>query len=204
MAGKVYFEALDSKGDLSLWVSDGTAAGTSEIGGGGNAGVTGAGATGLTPNNLVGVLGDAMFWSTDSNNTLSLWHTDGTVAGTTEVGVANPGLLGTLVGAAVFGDATVLGSQILYSGFDSTYNSQSLWITNGTSAGTLEIGGSGNQGVSGINATHPIQVQGGIAAAGAKAIFVTQNASGNETLWSSDGTAAGTIEIGGANNPGGA
>jgi hypothetical protein len=45
MSGKVYFEALDSKSDLSLWVSDGTAAGTYEVGGGGNGGVTGAGAT---------------------------------------------------------------------------------------------------------------------------------------------------------------
>jgi hypothetical protein len=80
MSGKIYFEALDSKGDLALWVSNGTAAGTYEVGGGGNAGVTGAGGTGLTPNNLIGFGGNSMFWSTDSNDALSLWSTDGTVS----------------------------------------------------------------------------------------------------------------------------
>jgi hypothetical protein len=202
MSGKVFFEALDSKGDSSLWVSDGTPTGTSEVGGGGNAGVTGVGATGLTPNNLVGFGGNAMFWSTDSNNTLSLWSTDGTVSGTKEVGVANPGLLGNLVGAAVFGDATVIGDEILYSGYDSTSSTQSLWVTNGTSAGTTEVGGTENQGVSGISAMHPIEVQGNMASIGSKAIFVTADSGNNNTLWVSNGTAAGTTEIGGLNNAG--
>src|ERR1700710_2451061 len=104
MSGKVYFEALDSAGKLALWVSDGSAAGTSEVGGASNAGVANAGAAGLTPNNLIGFGGNAMFWSLDSSLTTSLWSTDGTVSGTKQVGQGNAGVIAQVAGAAIFND----------------------------------------------------------------------------------------------------
>jgi ELWxxDGT repeat protein len=74
--GKVFFIGADGAGYHGLWVTDGTAAGTTEIGGGANQGV------GLLyPGDLTVFNGEVLFRG-QAGGFSDLWVTDGTVAGT--------------------------------------------------------------------------------------------------------------------------
>jgi ELWxxDGT repeat protein len=70
------FEGDDATGAASLWVTDGTSAGTSELT------VAGSDAGGLFTNviapHLTVFAGKALFVGEDANGTISLWATDGT------------------------------------------------------------------------------------------------------------------------------
>ena len=87
LGSRVLFAGEDASGNANLWVSDGTAAGTSELV------VAGAYSGGLKPSDIT-VLGNgkAVFQGADSSGNINLWITDGTAAGTSEVAVpaANP------------------------------------------------------------------------------------------------------------------
>ena len=72
-----------AEGRQTLWVTDGTAAGTQEIGGLDNQGVANVYADGgLSPSALMGSDGVAYFTGEDADGTYVLWETDGTVGGT--------------------------------------------------------------------------------------------------------------------------
>jgi hypothetical protein len=95
------FEGYDANGTDSLWVTDGTSAGTGELS------VAGSDAGGLFVNviapHLTVFAGQALFVGEDANGTISLWSTDGTG----EVEVMRPGYLGygNPVSGAVSGEA---------------------------------------------------------------------------------------------------
>jgi ELWxxDGT repeat protein len=136
---EVLFKGVDANGSQGLWVTDGTTAGTHEL-----TGINGAylGASGLDPLGPVVVNGEVVFSGVDAADTIGLWVTDGTAAGTHELtGIAGADGTG---GLDPFG-LTAFGGKVLFQqgvGIDNQ-----LWVTDGTAAGTQELTGiSGNSG----------------------------------------------------------
>jgi ELWxxDGT repeat protein len=227
--GKVLFRGaagLAGNAKYGLWITDGTAGGTTEIGGNLNAGINGVFSGGFLPSDpdFTFFNNKVLFSARDQFNQQGLWVTDGTANGTTE--------LGPISGAA-FSSAdfpahpqldiqpqymAVLGNKVIFDGVDQTDTPGSLWVTDGTINGTTEIGGQGNQGVAGSPFTDPANdlpfgmQPNDITAFNAigKVIFAaydnTSNGGGHyvptDALWLSDGTVGGTVEIGGLGNAG--
>jgi ELWxxDGT repeat protein len=180
-------------GGNTIWVSDGTASGTVDIA---------PHLFGVSDLTVFGtkVLFDAGAFDGES----ALWITDGTAAGTTEIGgpenEAIPGTVGADLGGISPRDFTVFGDKALFTGSDSTLALDALWVTDGTVAGTMEIGGLKNAGISGAG-KHGLVAQ-NLVSIGAKVLFLGDDPSGVNVLWVSDGTVAGTFELGGVNNVG--
>ena len=122
LGSKVLFEGVDASNQTNLWVTDGTAAGTSELA------VANAYSGGLNPFDLTVLGNDVFFEGQDSSGQFGLWKTDGTAAGTSELSIGAPGYNIYLASN---------GKDVL---FDGNYN---LWVTDGTSAGTSELSAAG-------------------------------------------------------------
>ena len=75
-------------------------------------------------------------------------------------------------------------------------------MTDGTAAGTTEIGGPKGAGISdaGDLGLDPSPLD--LVSIGTKVLFTAEDRSGARTLWVTDGTAVNTFEIGGVNNNG--
>jgi ELWxxDGT repeat protein len=180
LGSTMLFEGEDSSGKFGLLVTDGTAAGTSELS------VAGADASGLLSGDSdypdFMVLGSkALFEGEDASGNGGLWVTDGTAAGTSELSVA-----GASSGGLDPNFFTVFGSKVLFGGEDSSGN-RGLWVTDGTAAGTSEIATASN-------------AYGGLGPSsftvfGSKVLFNGTDSSGNSGLWVTDGTAGGTSEL---------
>jgi ELWxxDGT repeat protein len=231
IGGKAVFNGNDNIGNIGLWVTDG-AAGTSEL--------SVPNLQIIQPSSLMTFGSQAMFFGYDNNLNGSLWLTDGTSAGTTEIfsnsgSNADPSLIldplvtfgsealllgsttgstgvstgslwvtdGTAVGTTKlatpgikFVDASAnptpptnlfsFGNEVLFSAFDSS-GKPSLWVTNGTSAGTVELTPAGASS-SGLNPTS-------FARIGSLAVFNGIDSQGDNGLWVTDGTTAGTHEL---------
>ena len=127
------FAGLDKNGDNNLWVTDGTAAGTSEIS------VAGVGSEGLfgpspaSPYFAALPDGRVLFSGIDAKGDINLWVTNGTSAGTSEISLAKQDPNGLIPQ-----NLTVFGNKVLFEGLDKNLNGN-LWVTNGTAAGTSEI-----------------------------------------------------------------
>ncbi len=203
------FSASNKEGDNALWITDGTAAGTVEIGGLSNDGLAGATNTGLGAGlaNAVRLGARVLFGGADNAGATGLWSTDGTAAGTFEIGgLANSGLIGQHPSSLGLTPTALAinGPQVLFNGVDAIgYNE--LWVSDGTVAGTYEIGGESgplaNEAVAGLNPGSIVSLGNG------KSVFIGDDKSNNQnsgkpTLWVTDGTAAGTQEIGGLDNLG--
>jgi ELWxxDGT repeat protein len=191
--GKMLFAGYDFNNFNSLWVTDGTGAGTQEL-----TGITNAYAKGINPRHLTNLNGQVLFAGYNANNVDSLWVSDGTASGTKELAggispsdmtvfttyTGNPGNQGLFVTEALFAASDFGGGR-------------GLWVTNGTAAGTHEI-----KGISGVAAggLYPHQLT---TFGFGEVIFNGTDASHNNGLWATDGTAAGTHElIGGTSLPG--
>jgi hypothetical protein len=75
--GKALFNGSDTAGQLGLCVTNGTAAGTTEL-----TSVGGTSTTGLDPSDMVVFNSEVLFNGVDANGLSGLWVTDGTVGGT--------------------------------------------------------------------------------------------------------------------------
>ena len=192
---EVLFDGLDASNQTSLWVTNGTAAGTHELTGisgayTGSGGLFGA-STPLT--NLGGprgpdftvYSGEVLFNATDAAEQNGLWVTDGTAAGTHEI----TGISGANAYGVDPSFLTVFKHEVLFNGFDAAGN-RGLWVTNGTAASTHELTGivGASTSGSGFNPTDFTVFKG-------KVLFDGVDAAGNEGLWVTDGTAAGTHEL---------
>jgi len=217
----------------SLWVTNGTVAGTSEIGGEANTGISGISSGGMLPGDPEFTVfnGKVLFSARDAANNQGLWITNGTASGTSELApisgamtVGSPG--SDVMGAAAPADGpdfVVLGNEVLFRGNDTQDTPGSLWITNGTAAGTSEIGGEGNKGIAEAPAGFSGTINGVPRSEGPAGMqpsdFITFNGKAmfaaydnqldtagyyipSEGLWVSDGTAGGTTEIGGLGSTG--
>ena len=142
--GHVFFNGTDSSGQVGLWETDGTVAGTHELTGIAGAQTTGSG---LYPSDLTVLNGHLLFGGADSSGQVGLWETDGTVAGTHELtGIAGAQTKGSGLSPT---DLTVLNGQVLFSGVDSAGHT-GLWTTDGTAAGTHELTNVGGASTTGL------------------------------------------------------
>ena len=214
LGDRMLFDAPNKQGDAALWITDGTAAGTVEVGGAGNAGIVGADKNVGFGNGLANAVrfgARVFFGGPDNDGATGLWTTDGTAAGTIEIGgIDDAGLTAFGQHPSSLGltptDLTVNGQQVLFDGRDAL-GFQELWVSDGTALGTYEIGGEGvggtvlHEAIDGLDPTSIVSLGNG------KAVFIGRDDSngqnfGKPTLWVTDGTFAGTQEIGGASNLG--
>jgi ELWxxDGT repeat protein len=120
------------------------------------------------------ILGNQMlFADVDENVTLSLWATNGSVAGTEQL-ASSTSSFGLSPGSMV-----VAGERAFFVGYDPS-DEQQLWVTNGTSEGTLQLTSSSTGAVS----LGPVLF-------GSKVLFV----SGDFDLLVSNGTTKGTLKV---------
>jgi ELWxxDGT repeat protein len=133
------FSGLDAAGDIGLWVTNGTAAGTHEL-----TGISGASAGGLFSGyfpDFTVFKGEVLFSGIDAAGNYGLWVTDGTAAGTHELtGISGASPVGLFYGLNA--DLAVLNNEVLFAGQDAA-NQVGLWVTDGTAAGTHELNISG-------------------------------------------------------------
>jgi ELWxxDGT repeat protein len=127
-------------------------------------------------------LSEALFAATDDNFNVTLWVTNGTGAGTSELSVANSEGFSQGIGGL-----TVLGSKVLFAGADQDFNAN-LWVTDGTAAGTSELS------VPGAGA-NPDLAPDNFFDYGSEVLFTGTDAIGREGLWITNGTGAGTSEL---------
>ena len=164
------FNGQDVNGSRGLWVSNGTAAGTSELS------IDDAYSTGIDPTYLTAV-GNLMFFNGLSEDGFSggpvsdLWVTNGTAAGTTDlVDGINPKSL------------IAFGTEVLF-----TDGYGDLWVSNGTAAGTSEL--------SVANASSSGLSPGNFTVFGSEVLFDGTDASNHDRLWVTQGTEATTSEL---------
>jgi ELWxxDGT repeat protein len=186
-AGRLFFVADDGTHGREIWSSDGTPGGTSML-------------TDLRPGSAspqVTMLypgptpaGDRLFFNADAGGSpatgVELWATDGTAAGTRLVKDIFPGTGGSLPGSfATFKESVYFAASDGRSG-------RELWRTDGTDAGTLLV----SDLQPGNTAGEPTD----LTPLGDRLLFVAWRPAGDghtffRGLWSTDGTANGTIPI---------
>lgn len=175
-SGGLLFFYVSTGADPSLWVSDGTAAGTVPV----------------LEHAVVGshtvVAGRFFFASNGPNGSApGLWSSDGTAAGTTFVkAFGPPGLTGYHPELLTSSSGTLFFTA--HDGIDS----YRLWKSDGTPGGTTLVGGPAlDAGCSPGFCTQPPL----LTAAGGLVFFVGTDPSHGYELWRSDGTAAGTFRV---------
>src|SRR5271163_2735792 len=99
---KLYYSAKDATGIFGLWVSDGTALGTTEI-------VGKQGAYSLSPDDFVGLDGGVVFAGDDASGQSGVWIANG--AGAVELAPGSDG-----VAALLPHFLTRVGAYIVFSG----------------------------------------------------------------------------------------
>ena len=141
----------------------------------------------------------ALFVGFDSADRQSLWRTDGSVGGTQELTGFQDGPPGSPT------DLTPFDAQVLFFGIDAS-GTYGLWETDGTGAGTRELAGISGQYVSppvgspgepGYTPPMPA-VPNGLTLFNSnvlRGVFAERDSSGQNALWVTDGTAAGTQEL---------
>jgi ELWxxDGT repeat protein len=188
---EVLFAGNDASGGNGLpnglWATNGTVAGTNEVGGLDSTGISGANSSGIAPAYLTVFNGEVLFSGVDTGGFRGLWVTNGTATGTQEIA----SISGTGATGLFPNDFTVFNGEALFNGFDASGNT-GLWLTNGTSAGTSELTGISGANSAGVNPKDMTVFNGEV-------LFDGENTSGNFGLWVTDGTAANTHEITGIN-----
>jgi len=177
--GVAYFTGTTVAGGSTLWRSDGTEAGTYQLA---NV-VTSA----LTKNGIVG--STLYFAGTTTANGRELWKTDGTVNGTVMVKDIKPGAASS-IGST---DFAVVGTTLFFAADDGT-NGTELRKSDGTSAGTVMVADlwTGTSGTSGLpNNGFPST----LTAFNGQVYFSANPGSFIATLFKSDGTAGGTVQV---------
>jgi ELWxxDGT repeat protein len=81
----------------------------------------------------VGNSNKVLFVATDNSDHTTLWVTDGTGTGTSELAVPNSEAFSRGIGGL-----TAFGSKVLFGAADQDFNTN-LWVTDGTAAGTSEL-----------------------------------------------------------------
>src|SRR5580704_16362506 len=173
----VLFNGPDAAVGSGLWVTNGTVAGTSELGQ-------------LPADTFFGFGSEVLFRANAFGGPYyGLGVSDGTISGTSEI----------YVGTGQFGlnpsDFSQLGSEVLFEGWAGGWN---LWVTNGTTAGTseLSVAGTGSYGLFGVNSIDGVfSADPGFTVLGSKMLFSAIDASNHDNLWVTEGTAAGTSEL---------
>jgi ELWxxDGT repeat protein len=174
--GALYFEAYDGT-EWALWRSDGTSTGTVKVAGG---------AQGVSnPEQLTVVNSILFFTAIDPTGSWGIWKSDGTTGGTVELAGSaqlgssyeSPSQLTTVNGALFF--------TSYYYNYSTDQEVYSLWTSNGTAAGTVQISSWQNY--------QPLYLT-----AVSSTLFFVQYDGTVYGLWTSNGTSSGTVEIAGS------
>ena len=183
--GRAVFAANDGSNGSELWVTDGTAVGTSMVkdinpGTFVSGGLTLGNSSG-SANFTTAANGRTLFTATTATEGNELWVTDGTAAGTSMLVDINPGTAGSSAG----GFFRLIDGRLLFGAISGTIGRE-LWITDGTTSGTslvseIRPGTGGGLGYGGMS--------GGVALGNGKVVFTPYS---NPEPWVTDGTAAGT------------
>jgi ELWxxDGT repeat protein len=178
---KLFFSAEDSSFNSELWMSDGTEAGTVKV-------------KEINPtlnshvHNLFVFNGKLFFSAQDTNGNSELWVSDGSEAGTVKVKEINPGTSGSDSGSNPR-ELTVYNNKLFFHAQDSSGNSE-LWMSDGTAAGTVKVKEI-NPATSGNAQSFPRE----LTVYNDKLFFIARDTAGNDELWMSDGTEAGTVNV---------
>ncbi len=208
---RALFDGDDAGGNNEIWSTDGTAANIKELTSIPNA------------NNFEASFGDitpfgnqALFTGIDAKGNAGIWVTNGTAVGTRQLSVMTKNGLAYPAG----NDLTAFGKKALFNGTIDGLTTE-LWVTDGTPAGTQQLTASeafdiapfGNQAlIATLDGSLWITdgTPGGtrrltfnsydlsptdITAFGNQALFVGTDASGNNSIWVTNGTLLGTQEL---------
>jgi ELWxxDGT repeat protein len=169
--GRLVFSAREGYGDVRLWVSDGSRAGTTAL-------QTSSGQIPWRASGIRRVGGRVVFWADDGIHGTEPWVTDGTPEGTRmardifRVDSSDP-LYFTDVDGTLF-----------FSAYDAQ-NHQALWKSDGTAEGTVLV-----KALDPVTWNMPQQ----LTRVGPTLFFFFSTPSGF-SLWKSDGTAEGTVQV---------
>jgi ELWxxDGT repeat protein len=173
--GGFVFVADDGTHGPELWQTDGTATGASLL-----KDIT-PGSSGSSPFELTVVNGKVAFAATDPTHGSEVWATDGTAAGTVLLRDIWPS-----TNSSDPRELTAVGGQAFFRAADGTHGAE-LWATDGTAAGTRLV----KDLISGPD--------GGFPSTNGKCVFtslggrlVFDSPVNVRSLWTSDGTEAGT------------
>ena len=121
--------------------------------------------------------GNYYYFTGTSENRSQLWRTDGTVAGTIMLKDIYAG-----TGSPMLSDFCDVNGTLYFTAYSNTYG-RNIWKSDGTSAGTVQASDV-TQGTAGININSLISI-------GSQLYFIN-----NDYIWSSDGTFAGSANLG--------
>lgn len=178
---KIYFSANDGSHGVELWMSDGTAIGTTLFKD------LNIGASGSSPSQLTVTSNHLYFVASDGAAGDKLWVSDGTSNGTHSVAGLNP-KTGTS-----FYSLTALNDELFFT-FIDTNNHNRLWVTDGTESGTKMVS----------DAIDGSTFADFVVAYNNKIYFRSDGIGYNLSIWFTDGTHEGTqpIKAGGVQNAG--
>ena len=176
--GNELFFADEDEGGRELWKTDGTAEGTTRV-----ADIW-PGPQGSNPQNLVAI-GDAVYFlATDGIHGPELWKSDGTEEGTVLVSDLWPGTEGSAPRSL-----TGVGGTLYFVANDGKYGDE-LWKSDGSAAGT-EL-------VADLNLDDALRTPDKLTDVNGTLFFSTRtrkNGYSWRSLWTSDGTSEGTVEL---------
>ncbi len=173
--GRVVFRAVHNTQGNELWVSDGTAAGTSLLKD------INPGSGSSTPFDFT-VVGNTLFMeANDGTNGNQLWKSDGTTVGTQLVKVINP------TGNALISDTISYHGDLVFEASDGV-NGTELWISDGTGAGTtmmkeIRVGSTSSATI------------GHMTRAGDSLFFHANDGTNGTELWKTNGNAGTTMLV---------
>ena len=172
-ATNVFYVADDGVTGQNLWASDGTTAGTRLV----KDFSPGSDPTSLSQ--MMSLGGIQIFSNGDV-----VWRTDGTTTGTYPLVDAVPNAGGGVSWPAYQNAPSVIGSTGYFFAHDGEHNV--LWRTNGSVAGTMMVAD--------VTAIAP-WITGLSGAVGSRILFTGVNGANGNTLYSTDGTAAGIVMV---------
>jgi ELWxxDGT repeat protein len=186
--GVMYFAADDGQNGVELWRTDGTTSGTLLVKDIDPSKVTFGNFTyayGSHPSDLTAFNGKLYFKATDRGHGSQLWVSDGTAAGTQRVTDNNP-VPGSY--ASINPQSLTVFNGHLFFGAGDGAGGSALWMSDGTTAGTVpleEINPTGG------SSTFPTA----LTVVGDKLFFVADDGTHGRELWGTDGTTAGTAMV---------
>jgi ELWxxDGT repeat protein len=180
LGSRVYFSAADAENGQEPWTTDGTGAGTALL-----ADLC-PGSCWSRPRFLGAVRGMMVgfAYAAPGNGSPSLWRSDGTTAGTSVLAAADGGpVTPALDPDFLAGAYAVVGDRLYFDGSSPALPIPQLWRTDGTSAGTQPVSAWAPQLANAAGDS--------LTAFGGRLLFTT----GDGSLWTSDGSAAGTAKL---------